>query len=66
MDVHAAPHIMSSKVKEDIQIVMTEDSSKTKKDLMKGFGLGYVPGETTTAAANVDRVRKERKLALGH
>ena len=59
-----APHIMSSKVKEDLQKVVEDDISKSTKDLMKGLGLEYVPGEASAAAANADRIRRERKLAL--
>lgn len=55
---------MSSKVREDIQKIVVDDIGKTTKDLMKGLGLKYVPGEASAAAANADRVRKERKLAL--
>ena len=32
---------------------------------MKGYGLGYVPAEASSPAANADRVRRERKMALG-
>ena len=60
-----APHNMSSKVKEDIQRVVSGDSSKKTKDIMKGLGIGYVPAEASSPAANADRVRKERKIALG-
>ncbi|PFX32199.1 ATP-dependent DNA helicase RecQ [Stylophora pistillata] len=60
-----APHNVSSKVKEDIQRLISDDSSKKTKDIMKGLGLGYVPAEASSPAANADRVRKERKLALG-
>ena len=60
-----APHVMSSKVKEDIQRVVSNDSTKTTKDIMKGLGIGYVPAEASAPAANADRVRKERKMALG-
>ena len=56
---------MSSKVKEDIQRVVSGDSSKKTKDIMKGLGIGYVPAEASSPAANADRVRKERKIALG-
>lgn len=55
---------MSSKVREDIQKIVVDDIGKTTKDLMKGLELKYVPGEASAAAANADRVRKERKLAL--
>ena len=40
-----APHSMSSKVIEDIQRVVSADSSKKKQktqDIMKGLGIGYV------------------------
>ena len=60
-----APHNMSSKVKEDIQRVVSGDSSKKTKDIMKGLGIGYIPAEASSPAANADRVRKERKIALG-
>ena len=60
-----APHIMSSKVKEHIRKVVSDDSTKSTKDIMKGFGLGYVPTEASSPAANADHVRRERKMALG-
>ena len=60
-----APHIMSSKVKEHIRKVVSDDSTKSTKDIMKGFGLGYVPAEASSPAANADRVRWERKMAFG-
>ena len=60
-----APHILSSKVKEDIRKVVSYDSTKSTKDIMKGFGIGYVPAEASSPAANADRVRRERKMALG-
>ena len=60
-----APHVMSSKVKEDIQRVVSNDSTKTTKDIMKGLGIGYVPAKASAPAANADHVRKERKMALG-
>lgn len=37
----------------------------TAKDLAKGLGMPYVPGEKRIAAVNIDRVRRERRLALG-
>ena len=43
-----APHNMSSKVKEDIQRVVSGDSSKKTKDIMKGLGIGYVPAEASS------------------
>lgn len=60
-----APHILSSKVKEDIRKVVSDDSTKSTKDIMKGLGIGYVPAEASSPAANADRVRRERKMALG-
>ena len=60
-----APHILSSKVKEDIRKVVSGDSTKSTKDIMKGYGIGYVPAEASSPAANADRVRRERKMELG-
>lgn len=40
-----APHILSSKVKEDIRKVVSGESTKSTKDIMKGFGIGNVPAE---------------------
>jgi len=56
---------MSSKVKEDIQRVVSDDSTKSTKYIMKGLGIGCVPAEASSPAANADRVRRERKMALG-
>jgi len=58
-----APHIMSSKVKEDIQRVVSDDSTKSTKDITKGLGIGYVPPKPSSPTANTDRVRRERKMA---
>ena len=46
---------MLSKVKEDIRKVVSDDSTKSTKD-MKEFGLGYVPAEASSPAANADCV----------
>ena len=46
-----ATHIMSSKAKEGIQKVVSDDSTKSTKEIMKGFGF--------------HRARRERKMALG-
>ena len=58
-----APHTLSSKVKEDIRKVVSDDSTKSTKDIMKGFGIGYVPAEASSPAANADLERRERKMA---
>ena len=55
---------MSSKVKEDIQRVVSDDSTKSTKDITKGLGIGYVPPKASSPTANTDRVRRERKMAL--
>lgn len=59
-----SPHILSSKVKDDIRKAVSDDSTKSTKDIMKGFGIGYVPVEASSPAANADRARRERKMAL--
>lgn len=43
--------------------MVSDDVTKSTKDIMKG--IGYVPAEASSPAANADRVRRERKLALG-
>ena len=58
-----APHTLSSKVKEDIRKVVSDDSTKSTKDIMKGFGIGYVRAEASSPAANADLERRERKMA---
>ena len=45
--------------------MVSDDSTRSTKDIMKGLGIGYVPAEASSPAANADRVRKERKMALG-
>lgn len=44
--------------------MVSDDGTKSTKDIMKGFGIGYVPAEASSPAANADRVRRERKMAL--
>ena len=51
-----APHSISSRVKEDIQRVVSDDSFKKTKDSVKGLGIGYVPAEASSPAANADCV----------
>ena len=50
-----APHSISSRVK-DIQRVVFDDSLKKTKDSVKGLGIGYVPAEASSPAANADCV----------
>lgn len=45
--------------------MVSDDSTKSTKDIMREFGLGYVPAEASSPAANADCVRQERKMALG-
>ncbi len=37
----------------------------TVKNIWKGLGMPYIPGEQSIAAVNVDRVRREGRSALG-
>lgn len=60
-----APHKISTKVQEDIQMSALSNNRSTAKDLAKGLGMGYVPGEKSIAAVNIDRIRRERRLAIG-
>ena len=52
-------------MQEDIQESARKNIRSTAKDLAKGLGMPYVPGEKSIAAINIDRVRRERRLALG-
>lgn len=58
-------YILFSKVKEDIWKVVFGDSIKSIKDIMKGFGIGYVFVEVSLFVVNVDCVRRERKMVFG-
>ena len=60
-----APHKICTKVQEGIQESARKSIRSTAKDLAKGLGMPYVPGEKSIAAINIDRVRRERRLALG-
>ena len=60
-----APHKISTKVQEDIQKSARKNIRSTAKDLAKGLGMTFVPCEKSIAAINIDRVRRERRLALG-
>ena len=59
------PHKISTKVQFDIQTAAQANLSCTAKQLTKGQGMAYIPGEKSLAAVDIDRVRRERRLALG-
>ena len=59
-----APRTISQELKQKIKEAVQKDGSLTTKDLQKGFGVGAVPGEYSPAAANPERIRGERKVAL--
>ena len=40
-------------------------NQSTAKDLSKGLGMDYVPGEKRIAAVNIDIIRREWRLAMG-
>ncbi len=55
-----APRKILTKVQEDIQSAAKTNIRSTAKDILKGLGMPYIPGEQSIAAVNVDRVRRER------
>ena len=59
-----APHVITQETKHKIKNALTSDSTLTTKDLQKGYGVGMVPGELSPAAANPERIRRERSRIL--
>ena len=66
LGLHQAPKIITeNEVKDNIRKVASGNSTKSTKDIMKGFGIGYIPTEASSPAGNTDPVKRERKMALG-
>ena len=59
-----APHIISQETKQKIKSALAADNTLTTKDLQKGYGVGVVPGELSPAAANPEKLRRERSRVL--
>ena len=43
--------------------MVSGESTKSTKDIMKGSGIGYVPTEASSPAGNAEHVKRERNGA---
>ena len=59
-----ASYRISEELKCKIGNALEMDTSLTNKDLQKGCGIGIIPGKVWPAAANPERVRRERSNIL--
>ncbi len=59
-----APYKILKKVQEDIQSAAKPNICSTAKDILKGVGMPYIPGEQSIGKVNMDRVQRETRWLL--